>query len=291
MILRIKNRPNLVRFVDKILLLYSEMYYIFLRLTLRVILKKTKRDEWILKNNYTWMSPIYGKLILVTNSSGLRLWCRADTDDVEHASSDYEKISLSTFNPKVNDFVVDIGANIGRYTLHSSKLVGKKGKVIAIEPFKQTYDLLRKNIKENSTDNNILTFCIGLSNHEGREKLYLDEKLWGRNTINPIPGGDYVQIEMLTLDSLVENLQIDKIDWIKIDVEGHEYEVLEGGKNTLLKNSSRVMIEVRFDNFKKVINLLQSLGYSYEIVETSISFYNILAKKVKTFPNSNYIIF
>lgn len=138
--------------------------------------------------------------------------------------------------------VVDVGANIGYFTVIFSKLVGNTGKVYAFEPDPYNYDILSKNIKLNNLSNVIL-IPKALSNFPGKIKLFLDKTNLGNMSFaaqNISDDGGEIEVEAVTLDSYLGG---QKVDFIKIDVQGAEGLVLGGAKNTLNNNHLKILTE------------------------------------------------
>jgi FkbM family methyltransferase len=130
--------------------------------------------------------------------------------------------------------VLDIGANIGYYTVQFAKKVKSNGKVIAVEPFDNNLHLLNKNIKLNQI-HNVEIIPKAISSKSGIAKLYISEGHAGDHRIyNTINGRKTVPIETITIDDLVHKR--DRVDLIKMDIQGAEHFALDGMKQTLSKN-------------------------------------------------------
>jgi FkbM family methyltransferase len=139
--------------------------------------------------------------------------------------------------------IVDIGAHIGMYTILAAEKVGDIGKVISVEPEPRNYEQLKKNIELNKFKN-VITKNIALSDHEGLEKLYLSSSAGSHSLIfQEDENSSCIDVPVKTLDKLLEELDIKKVDIIKIDAEGSEIPILEGAEKTL-KNNSDVKIIV-----------------------------------------------
>jgi len=137
---------------------------------------------------------------------------------------------------KEGDVVLDIGANIGYYSLIFAKLVGKEGKVFAFEPEPENFALLKKNVEINGYKNVILV-QKAVSNKTGRTKLYLCEESAGDHSIYELNGRQSMEIEVIRLDDYFIDYD-GKIDFIKIDVQGAEGEAIQGMPNLLNKNKT-----------------------------------------------------
>ena len=138
---------------------------------------------------------------------------------------------------KEGDVVLDIGANIGYYTLIFAKLVGEEGKVFAFEPEPENFALLKKNVEINGYKNVILV-QKAVSNKTGRTKLYLCEESAGDHRIYDwLDGRQSIEIEVIRLDDYFKDYD-GKIDFIKIDIQGAESEAIQGMSNLLDKNKT-----------------------------------------------------
>jgi FkbM family methyltransferase len=162
------------------------------------------------------------------------------------------RIYLGTFEPEETRLVrkhlrpgmtfVDVGANVGYYTALASHLVGKGGRVIAFEPspyaFERLQSMVRANLLQQST-----AIHAGLSDHPGEAKLYL-----GIGSHNHTPtmvaheNATIMDVKIVTLDGEADRLGVDRIDLIKIDVEGHEASVLAGAKRMLREGRIKAVL-------------------------------------------------
>ena len=155
---------------------------------------------------------------------------------------------------------VDIGCNIGIYTL----LIGNKFKnckqIISIEPIFNTFKRLRSNIKINKIENITTLLNIALSNKDGKAKMRSVSKhnqiQLSKFEINET--GD-VDVETKVFDNLYKFEK--EYIFIKCDVEGHEIKTLEGMKSTLYKNNCLIQIEIFSQNYKKTERMLKKLNY------------------------------
>ncbi|MGH2665091.1 FkbM family methyltransferase [Flavobacterium sp.] len=145
-----------------------------------------------------------------------------------------ESLFLLHFLQKQDTFL-DVGANLGHFSLLLSGIKGCKS--IAIEPVPKTYKQLQKQIQLNNLGELISPFNIGVSNFDG--KLYFSTD---KGTMDRIVNERYknaVQVPVLSLDSIL-NEQVPLA--IKIDVEGHEKQALEGGMTVLKDDRLKVLI-------------------------------------------------
>ena len=146
-------------------------------------------------------------------------------------------------SPDMN--VLDIGANYGLYTLSFSPLIGNKGKIWAFEPTSSTANCLRKSIIENQLQN-IELVEKALSNRDGQANLYTSD-FSELNSLSSNQGQniDTELVEVTTLDSCFQKYQWNHLDFIKLDAEGEEINILKGGITTLTTLSPLIMFEVK----------------------------------------------
>jgi FkbM family methyltransferase len=142
---------------------------------------------------------------------------------------------LVTKEIKKGDVVLDIGANIGYYTLIFAKLVGEEGKVFAFEPDPTNYALLQKNVDLNGYTNVILV-QKAVSNRTGKIKLYLcDDNKADNRIYNSHDGRQSTEIEAIRLDDYFKDYD-GGVDFIKMDIQGAEGGAIQGMLDLIEKN-------------------------------------------------------
>lgn len=176
--------------------------------------------------------------------------------------------------------VLDIGANIGALTLQMAKKVSPSGKIFSFEPSPLNYQYASKNISLNNFSN-IKMINQGLGNEKSTAFLYnVNPKNRGmlRLLQDEEQNNSYEKeaVEIDTLDSSIKNFSIPKPDFIKIDVEGFEYKVLEGAYETLSKYKPALFIELddqnlreQKSNAKELVQFLKRLEYKILNSETN----------------------
>ena len=135
---------------------------------------------------------------------------------------------------KQGAIVVDVGAYIGDHTIAYAKKVGNEGAVFAFEPSQPTFECLEYNLK--GYKDTVLCFNMALGKEAGKCSLQSVETNYGMNYINSDSG----EIEVRTLDSF----NLGGLDFLKIDCEGYELDVLEGAKETINKYRPIMFIEI-----------------------------------------------
>jgi FkbM family methyltransferase len=134
--------------------------------------------------------------------------------------------------------VIDVGANVGFFTLLAARLAGSDGVVLSFEPEASSYSLLSKSIERNDY-RNVQLFQQCVSNINGQQTLHLSVTSHkGLHSTAMNLGGEKVVVPSTKLDTVASGLSINSIDLLKIDAEGAEPEVLEGA--TCLLSQSRV---------------------------------------------------
>jgi FkbM family methyltransferase len=140
---------------------------------------------------------------------------------------------------------VDVGAHLGIHTLHGASRVGRSGAVIAFEPTPRVFGLLQKTVRLNGIDDVCKCMDIALSSSEGLATFHTSD-CYGHNSLYPLPAGEEkceLQVKTATLDNLL--CEIQRLDVVKIDVEGAELDVLEGMRH-LLANHRDIILIVEF---------------------------------------------
>lgn len=154
--------------------------------------------------------------------------------------------------------VLDIGANYGLYTLSMAKKVGETGHVLAVEPASTTVSYLKKSVDINKFEN-IKILQIALSDKNGIANLSLNENselnmLCQENDLSCTE-----EVAVRTLDSLCDEKIIENIDFIKIDAEGEEDHIIDGGMSIFSRESPLVMFELKHGKLLN-INLIRKFG-------------------------------
>lgn len=165
--------------------------------------------------------------------------------------------------------IVDIGAQCGLYTLYAKYL--PKSQFYAFEPFPRSYKVLRDNITLNRIPN-VRTRNIGISNHAGETILNTSKSHNGLHTlgtnISRFNDAVPVTIHVEPLDTIFYDNNI-PVDFIKIDTEGWEYFILQGGEKTIQKYKPMIQLEWTKDNMKQCnVNMaefgtyIDTIGYT-----------------------------
>ncbi len=160
--------------------------------------------------------------------------------------SDINGISFLKKTLKKDNVFIDIGANIGAYTLIASKLVEKTGMVIAFEPVNTINKMLIENIMMNDLTNITVEKKAVYDQNTNLELFISNEQNMGMSSIlnHSHESGEKQKIEAITLDNYVQLKKLAKIDLVKIDIEGAEIHALKGMKQSLVKFKPTLIIEI-----------------------------------------------
>lgn len=162
----------------------------------------------------------------------------------QYVEGTYEKY----YEPKRGDTVVDAGANIGSFTVKAAEAVGRTGKVIAIEPEANNLKLLQRNIEANGL-RNVVIVPKGVWSTKDELKLSLSRQTMGhsfyrKHYYETDRANEIEDVEVDTLDNMLRESGITRVDFIKMDIEGAEIEALKG-MDEVLRSDVKLAIEVR----------------------------------------------
>ena len=165
--------------------------------------------------------------------------------------------------------VIDVGANIGFYTAFMANIVGEKGRVYAFEPSPHNFNLLKKY----NNNNNVTLVQAAVGDTTGEIVLYVSDKLnVDHQTYETDEIREKVNVLSYRLDDYLKN---EKVDFIKMDIQGFEYQALLGMKN-ILRNNANIKVLMEFwpyglikagSNVEKLLTFLHELDFQTELLE------------------------
>lgn len=181
-------------------------------------------------NNFFLLKPLLNKVKFYTTDleaayTYYHIWIRGD----------YEKFV------KPRGTILDIGAHVDLFTLRCLK-TWNASLVVAIEPCPDNACMLKQNIMQNRLNDEVILIQAAAGNMEGKTQLWISEKS-SRHSLIPIESAPFVNVELVTVDGLVRSLDLAHVDYIKIDVEGSELDVLDGARETIGKFNPAVVVE------------------------------------------------
>jgi FkbM family methyltransferase len=202
---------------------------------------------------------------VIVEAYGIKYVVDAPSAGILNAS--YEPYITHTVKLPRDGVFVDVGAHVGKYAFYAAKQV-EDGLVIAIEPLPQNMINLKAGIKLNNF-RNIRTFQVACGAEEKHIPLFPTDGTTSWKTSHGtgfIIGAlmpNTIQVPTRKLDNIIKEVQVKKIDMIKIDVEQYEYAVLKGSIETLTHYNPILQIEVWDINSQKqkVLDFLANLNY------------------------------
>lgn len=187
--------------------------------------------------------------------------------------NDLHEIELLKKLIKPGYHILDIGANIGFYAKIISDITGEKGQVYCFEPDKTNYKYLEKNT---SNYKNIKLFNLAVSDKAEVIKVYRSKLLNVDHRTYPVNNYDSVEeINANSIDELIKNKTIEKVDFIKIDIQGFELTAFKGMQNLLSTNDHiKIIAEYWPHGFKRAgtsavefFDFFDKLNYQFTLID------------------------
>ena len=139
------------------------------------------------------------------------------------------------------DIVLDAGANVGVFTRKA--LWAGAAKVIAIEPGPENLECLRRNFATEIADGRVVLYPKGVWDKDDVLKLSIDPSSSARDSfVRPVENAQVIEAPLTTIDNLVAELRLPKVDFIKMDIKGAEQKAVAGAKNTIAKFRPRMAL-------------------------------------------------
>ena len=149
---------------------------------------------------------------------------------------------LEQFLPE-SGVLIDVGANVGAFSLKAAKSVGPKGLVVSVEPFPRMADRLQRNCMENELDNVRIRVCCA-SDTVGFAQFWLIRDTPNAFSLIEHPGARSFNTLTVTIDWLAENEKLERLDYLKIDAEGAEDMILNGARSTIERHRPLIQVEI-----------------------------------------------
>jgi len=237
---------------------------------------KDKRGEFLAQNRVSEFDFLPERTYITQD--GIKAIPRPKTRDFQMLFISREQEVKRHLAMEENETFLDVGANVGAYSLMIANEYKDKGvKVIAIEAHPENFKALCRNIECNKFENIILAINKVISDYKGSIDLYdrshdgtrvdsemysicSDQRIGAYNTLHP--GGKSLRVECNTLDNILDT---EKVDVIKMDVEGAEVLALKAAPKTLGR-IRKIVVEIHGDNSEEVERLLRTHGFNLEII-------------------------
>jgi FkbM family methyltransferase len=254
---------------------YARCRYVVYRIFLRFKMGKDKRDKFLAQTRASEFDFLPERPYIMHD--GIKVIPRRKTRDFQMLFITREQEVKRHLAMEENETFLDVGANVGSYSLMIANEYKDMGvKVIAIEAHPENFKALRRNIECNKFDN-IIAINKVISDYKGSIDLYershdgtrvdsemysicSDQRIGGYNLLHP--GGKSLQVECDTLDNILET---EKVDVIKMDVEGAEVLALKAAPKTLGR-IRKIVVEIHGDNSEEVKRLLRNHRFNLEFI-------------------------
>lgn len=176
-----------------------------------------------------------------------------------------EVYNLANLPIETDDIVVDIGANVGVFTLFAASRM--QNTVYAFEPFPRNVEFLNRNIHINGLQN-VKTYCIAVGDNIGSAKLYISDISGGHLLFDHNIKGkleNYIEVPTITLQRIMDDNKLEHIDFLKLDCEGAEGSILMSTPTDYFKRIRKIAMEFH-DNVsqlkhEEIQRLLEGVGF------------------------------
>ncbi|MHB9143656.1 MAG: FkbM family methyltransferase [Paludibacter sp.] len=166
------------------------------------------------------------------------------------------------------NIIVDIGANIGVFTLFAAEQIKSRGHIYSFEPIPSNFEILQNNINHNNYNEKVTIFNMAVSDRKGTTKMYIVSSPLHSTIVNEIDSKDNQSIVVPTVSiaDIIEDNKIEHIDLLKINCEGSEYDIIYSLDNEILSKISEIRMEYHNvdenkNNLDGIIGFLGNYGF------------------------------
>jgi FkbM family methyltransferase len=207
-----------------------------------------------------------------------------------------DKNTIMFINKNINngDCVIDVGAMIGFYTFHLALNSGDSGQVYAFEPEKKNFEILEKHLNKSNLAHRALLTNSAVSSSSGKIQLSINKGHPADHHISVDKVKNFQMASSISLDDFIDQNNISLIKFIKIDVQGHELEVLKGSIKTFRRDKPMILLEIDYDALNRsntlpenLINYLDSFNYKPHIINFDGTFKQINQNEIEVFMKAN----
>lgn len=261
----------------------------------RLDYEKVKRKALIAENKWEALKQTKQKEITCRLFNLYNLVLHRDSNfskNIFRGDFEFHEIKFLLSFLRKGDLFIDVGANIGYFSIAASKQVGKEGKVIAFEPTEIIHQRLQHSISLNQCTNvKSEIFALSDKNEERAFKISKDGFDAYNSLGHPSQGSQFETkaVQTKTLDDYIKENKLSSISLIKVDVEGWEIPVIKGMKNLLKeKNAPVLLIEFTEDNARLSGFTCQELFYLIESFGYELFLYNWVKNELVKQKNRDY---
>jgi FkbM family methyltransferase len=186
---------------------------------------------------------------------------RAQTEFLAYYTGEYDTRNIRSVLRLVEPHwtILDVGANIGFWSIPLAHALKESGRLHCFEPVPSNFRLLTANVKGNCVSATVHVHQVGLSDRSGTVPISLREDFVGGsetgNAAIVIDGNDSrfqcVQVEVRPLDTLVDSLALNRLDFMKVDIEGHEYKFLAGAAQAIARFRPILFMEINDQYYER----------------------------------------
>ncbi len=211
---------------------------------------------------------------------------------INYFPAGYEKDNFDFLiaSVKEGDTVLDVGAHIGLFAVIASKLTGPAGRVIAFEPAPATFALLQQTVKINKAVDIITPVQKAVGSEPGKTTFFISNSVADNSNSlvsylgdRPLSG---IDIDITSIDTIVTEHQLSRISFVKIDVEGAEYDTLRGAATTLKTFRPNCIVAIhptpikaKGDRLEDIYDFIVSLNYRITVDQKELSKEKFLENK------------
>ena len=244
------------------------------------------RSWKILKNWYLY-PLVYFKLtkkdyVIFETRSGLKIKIRVNSTDLMALTHVWmiQEYSDDDFPISNDDVIIDVGAHIGLFALFASQFC-KNGKIFCYEPIKENYKILIENIEMNQIQN-IFPNNLAVTKETSRVKIFLNDDQSGHSMF--IQNKNFVEVDSKSLSDIFIDNGIKECDFLKLDCEGAEYEIVESLSSDLFTKINKTaieyhMVDTKPELLKQLINKLKQFSFSVHTRPLFVDIGFLFAKK------------
>jgi len=237
------------------------------------------RSRKIFKNWYIY-PKIYFKLTkkeyaVFETKLGQKIRIRVNSTDLMALTHVWliEEYKRKKFDIKPNDVIIDIGAHIGLFTIYASQF-SKNGEIYSFEPMKENFELLNKNIISNNLKK-VKIFNLAVSNSNSSVTLFINNDESGHSMFSQ--SSQNLMVNSISLKRIFDENQIEFCNFLKLDCEGAEYEIIKNLPLSYFEKIDKMIIEYHMadSNPELLIELKKILTSQNFKIETKSLFPNI----------------
>lgn len=238
---------------------------------IRILLEAVK----VLKNwqmfVVLYFNLVKSEYVIFETRNGTRIKLRVDSTDMMAFTHVWllREYKRAEFDIKNDDIIIDIGAHIGLFALYSSQFC-KDGKIYCFEPIRENFEMLKANIELNGIKNIVATNAA-VSSNNGVVTVYINDDEAGHSM--HVIGAKSVQVDSISLQRIIDSHDVTQCDFLKLDCEGEEYEIIDSLPAEYFDRIKKICIEYHFADTKPDLldGLIKRLRFlSYKIVTRNI---------------------